>query len=178
MTSYELHQVGGMDIDQETLMRFLSYDPETGVFKRIAAMGKRHAKKVGLPCGTVNKATGYVEIAVGGANHYAHRLAWIFMCGAVPDGMRIDHANRTRSDNRWPNLRLATHADNLRNCKLRTDNTSGVKGVHFDRARGRWTASIGNTKLGRFDSLAAATAARQAAAERVFGAFANEITAG
>lgn len=164
-----------MDISQDVLRGLLSYDPTTGVFTRRASPSRRHAAKVGAPCGAVNKANGYVEIHVAGVNRLAHRLAWIYVHGAVPDGMRIDHANRDRADNRLTNLRLASHADNLRNCKLRQDNTSGVKGVSFDRSRGKWAAAVGRVKLGRFDTLEQATAARQAAARESFGPFANEI---
>lgn len=163
-----------MDIQQDRLRELVFYDPDTGVFTRASTPSRRHADKVGQPCGGVSASTGYVEMYVDGANRLAHRLAWIYVHGSIPEGMRIDHANRDRTDNRLANLRLATHADNLRNCKLRPDNTSGVKGVSFDRSRGKWTAAVGRVKLGRFDTLADATAARQAAAREAFGAFANE----
>lgn len=163
-----------MDISPEVLKSFLSYDPATGVFTRIRAADGRHAAKVGKPCGSINKVNGYVEIHVGGSKHYGHRLAWIYEKGPIPVGMRPDHENRIRSDNRIDNLRLATHAQNLRNCNLRIDNTSGVKGVHYDRMRGKWAAAVGKVKLGRFDTLLDAAAARISAARQAFGEFANE----
>lgn len=163
-----------MDPTQEQLRQFLHYDPDTGVFTRLRAYRKRHADKVGKPAGCLNKATGYVQFYVCGGLRYAHRMAWIYMHGPIPEGARIDHANQRRDDNRACNLRLATHADNLRNCKVRTDNTSGHKGVHFDSSRGKWAVGIGNRKLGRFDTLDDAIRARRAAAEAEFGAFAAE----
>jgi hypothetical protein len=169
-----MHPWREMDITQEQLKALLSYDPETGVFTRIAPASPRAAWRVGSRCGTRNKVTGYIEIHVYGANHYGHRLAWIYMHGAIPEGMRVDHQNQDRSDNRAENLRLATHADNLRNCKVRVDNTSGVKGVSFDPIRKKWTARVSRRYIGRFDTLEAAAGARRAAAEKAFGAFASE----
>lgn len=136
-----------MDITQNELKALVPYDKDTGAFTRIAALSKRSARHVGSICGSRNKVTGYVEMNVGGRKQYAHRLAWIYVYGYVPDGMRVDHVNRERSDNRISNLRLASHADNLRNCKVRIDNTSGVKGVSFDAARGKWAASVGKKKI-------------------------------
>lgn len=163
-----------MEVAQDVLRHFLSYDPETGVFTRLRSMDGRHAASVGKPCGTVNKAHGYVEIQVAGAKHYAHRLAWIYMRGPIPDGKRIDHENRCRSDNRFANLRLASHADNLRNSKTRIDNKSGVKGVSWDASRGKWAVTVGRVKMGRFATLEEAASVRQRAAREAFGSFANE----
>lgn len=163
-----------MDISQERLKELLSYDAEAGVFTRLEVLAPRHAEKVGKPCGTTNRATGYVEIHVDGRNHYAHRLAWIYARGPIPAGARIDHRNRDPGDNRIGNLRIATQADNLRNCKARRDNSTGVKGVTFDRSRGKYAVSVGKAKLGRFDTLLDAAAARISAANAAFGEFANE----
>lgn len=163
-----------MDITQDALKALVSYDPETGIFTRLAALSPRASRHVGKQSGSRNKVTGYIEIHVGGAKHYGHRLAWIYAHGAIPEGMRVDHENQDRSDNRLANLRLATHADNLRNCKIRVDNTSGVKGVSFDSSRGKWVAVVGRRHVGRFDTLEAAAGARRAAAEQAFGAFASE----
>lgn len=163
-----------MDISQETLKEFCSYDQVTGQFVRIKAMNWRHKSKVGKPCGTINIANGYVTFHVGRVPQYAHRLAWIYVHGSIPSGFYIDHVNGVRSDNRIENLRLAGHLDNLRNCKTRTDNTSGVKGVSYDRTRNRWMVTVGKRKLGRFATLEEAAAVRKVAAERAFGEFARE----
>lgn len=162
-----------MDSAREDVLKFVTYDPETGVFIRLAtANGKRRC--LGKPCGSVNKATGYVEISVEGRNQYGHRLAWICVHGSVPAGARIDHENRNRADNRIDNLRCATHAQNLRNCNVRVDNTSGVKGVSWDSHRGLWVAYVGKRRLGRFAAFDDAVSARKSAAVSTFEDFANE----
>jgi hypothetical protein len=163
-----------MDITQTELKEFCSYDPATGLFDRIKAMSPRQARRVGKPCGSVNSCTGYVTFHVGGSAQYAHRLAWIYMHGAIPDGYFVDHKDGDVANNRIANLRIALHADNLRNCKKRRDNTSGVKGVSFDRSRGQWMAYVGTRKLGRFETLFDAACARKSAALQAFGEFARD----
>lgn len=163
-----------MDIDRATILAHLHYDPETGVFTRIAAMSARQERRVGKPCGSLNKANGYVTMHVGGRPQYAHRLAWICQHGPIPAGMYVDHANGNRADNRLANLRLASHRENLRNCKVRKDNSSGIKGVSFDAARGQWAVKVARRHVGRFETLLDAAAARKSAALKTYGEFARE----
>lgn len=59
-----------------------------------------------------------------------------------PEGMVIDHINGNTLDNRRCNLRIATQTQNQRNEKLRKNNTSGFKGVHYSRLLKKWIASI------------------------------------
>lgn len=87
-----------------------------------------------------------------------------------PTGLCVDHINGDTLDNRRMNLRTCTHAANLRNGRLRTNNTSGVKGVYWDRARGLWNARIRvnyrTVHLGRFTTLEAAAHARRLAEQQ------------
>ena len=59
--------------------------------------------------------------------------------GAWPTA-EIDHKNRIKDDNRWANLRSATHAENQHNCGIPRNNTSGFPGVTLNK--GRWQARI------------------------------------
>jgi hypothetical protein len=80
--------------------------------------------------------------------------------------LQVDHINGNPLDNRRANLRMATPSQNSINQKDRADNTSGFKGVHYDRSRGKWMAFIGQKpfkNLGRFDTFEEAKAARLAA---------------
>lgn len=54
----------------------------------------------------------------------------------------IDHRNRNSTDNRVVNLRWCSSSENKLNTKIRSDNTSGIKGVLFDKARNKWKGSI------------------------------------
>lgn len=96
-----------------------------------------------------------------------HRL----IAGAKP-GQIVDHANGDRLDNRRANLRICTHAENMRNSRGKRD---GLKGV-TPRAR-KFLAGIcvaGRTiRLGSFATAAEAALAYDAAALRHFGEFAR-----
>lgn len=109
---------------------------------------------------------GYLQGRVNGRRYQAHRVIWLLAWGVWPDG-EIDHVNGIRSDNRLSNLREASHAENQRNQKMPSTNTSGVVGVCWHLATGKWRAQIrknGVTKhLGYFDEFEAAVARRKAA---------------
>ncbi len=90
----------------------------------------------------------------------------------------VDHKNRNRYDNRKSNLRCCTYAENNRNRGLCATNKSGVIGVHFDKKRNKWTASITlNGKkifIGRFENKEAAIQARLQKEHELFGEFAPQ----
>ena len=56
-------------------------------------------------------------------------------------GLQIDHINGDTLDNRLVNLRYVKQKENLRNQGLRSDNTSGFKGVSKWK-NGQWRAYI------------------------------------
>lgn len=117
--------------------------------------------RAGLPAGHARK-DGYVSISVDRLSYLAHRLAWFFVIKKWPR-REIDHINCIRDDNRIANLREATFGENQRNVPTQTNNTSGHKGVTWDKARGKWVAQITagrlHMNLGRFDHLEDAAAA-------------------
>lgn len=106
----------------------------------------------------------------------AHRVLWALHSGSWP-ALEIDHINRNPSDNRIENLRECSHAENTMNRSANRSGTSNFLGVHFDRRRGAWIASIcPNRKhihLGRFSSEVSAAMAYDVAAKIHYGKFAN-----
>jgi hypothetical protein len=55
-----------------------------------------------------------------------------------PRNMEIDHINGNGLDNRKCNLRICTHCSNMMNYKKPSHNTSGYKGVTWDKQRNMW----------------------------------------
>ena len=80
------------------------------------------------------------------------------------DGIMIDHINRDGLDNRRENLRVSNHVLNARNSKLQSNNTSGFKGVSWDKKKQMWVVQIcvrqKNTKIGWYDNKMEAVKAR------------------
>jgi len=95
----------------------------------------------------------------------------------APAGVLVDHRNGDRSDNTRENIRTCTHAENMRNSKVRKNNKLGIKGVYFDKHRNKFRAAIRlNTKrrsLGSYNTADEAKAAYDAAAQALHGAFAR-----
>jgi hypothetical protein len=148
-------------------MELLDYEPETGLFRwKVKRNGYGGGVKPGDAAGTDN-GQGYVQINVNQRIWRAHRLAWLFMTGALPPkGYEIDHINGKRSDNRWANLRQATRQQNNYNMGLSKRNVSGTKGVSWIARNRKWLARLkveGRiVHLGEFTSLSDAVAARKA----------------
>lgn len=98
-----------------------------------------------------------------------------FLLGASPEQL-VDHINGNGLDNRRVNIRLCSKADNQRNQRRNSKNTTGYKGVSFDKARGKYSASIGvngeQITLGRFPTAEEASLAYEEAARRYHGEFA------
>lgn len=102
--------------------------------------------------------------------------------GLAPDDPgTVDHAFHNTLDNRRfvdgkENLRLATQSEQLCNQRKRKDNTSGYKGVSWDKQQNKWHAYINihgvRYTLGFFKNKGAAYKARCEAAMRLHGKFA------
>lgn len=95
----------------------------------------------------------------------------------APPGLTVDHINGDGLDNRRANLRLATHAENCRNARRASTNTTGFKGVTYLQREQRWQAQLyfeGQLKyLGSFEHPELAHAVYCAAARFYFGEFAR-----
>jgi len=162
----------------DRMREYLLYPPVTGLW----VWNERPHKRQGTPAGSVatdEDGRQYIRICIDGMRFMAHRMAWFYMTGAWPEE-EVDHWNRNGLDNRWVNLRLAERSagDNQHNRKLNSNNKTGVKGVTIrpDTGKYRVTIGVGGSKirLGQFDSLADAKAAREAYARAAHGEFYRE----
>lgn len=152
-----------LNITQKELKESLSYDEETGLFKRVNSVGKF---KEGSVAGCLDNSTGYIRIRLCDKVFVAHRLAWLYVHGEMPVE-EIDHINHVRSDNRICNLRPVNSQGNSRNATISVKNTSGVTGVSWRKDRSKWVSYIvvnrKKLNLGCFSCLKEATKVRKEA---------------
>lgn len=137
-------------MDRLSLIRDFEYDPLSGLFTRRRRKGKWKAGEI---AGGLDKK-GYICISIDGVKHKAHRLAFLYMTGSIPD--MVDHDNLVRSDNRWSNLRYCNATQNAANRSVHSNNELGIKGVAWVEARNRFTGTVtrdGVTKSKDFKSL-------------------------
>lgn len=163
-------------MDRETLVSILSYDPEEDIWtwlprpNNTAWTNKLAGKKAGSVYGN-----GYLYLTIFKRDYLAHRLVWLWHYGEMPKGA-LDHIDRNRLNNKINNLRIATKSENARNSVYRS-NTSGIKGVYFDKSRNKWASIIRldykNHYVGRFNTLEEAADAAKEARARLHGDFAN-----
>ena len=106
----------------------------------------------------------------------AHRVVWAMVNGEWPDGM-LDHVDRTRSNNKIGNLRLATRCQNARNRGSAQGATSNYIGVSWNAFNKKWAATIRKngkqSHIGYFKSEKAAAEAYDNEAIKQFGEFSN-----
>ncbi|MCK9369482.1 AP2 domain-containing protein [Candidatus Dojkabacteria bacterium] len=95
----------------------------------------------------------------------------------APPKLEVDHIDHNRLNNIRINLRVSTRAENARNASLGSRNTSGFKGVCWDKERLAWATYIKtggrHIYLGRFKSKELAAEAYNQAAIKYFGEFAS-----
>ena len=125
----------GVLLTQKRLKELLYYFPEIGEFTWIkSGTGRKNSKCAG----SLNNH-GYYHIFVAGKLYKRANLAWLYTHGYLPENI-IDHKNKIRTDDRICNLRHVSRQCNNRNCSIRKDNISGVKGVCW--VKNKWLAYI------------------------------------
>ena len=171
------------DLTSKEVRAVLDYNPETGFFTwrdrpniRPSTNARQRGKRAGCNRRDTRRPTDYLCIRINNRLYQAHRLAWLHHYGKWPPG-EIDHANCNGLDNRVKNLRLATPTQNNANVKRQRNNTSGFKGVSWNRPCRKWQTHIRIDKrsvyLGLFEDAEEAHAAYRMAAIKHFGEFAR-----
>lgn len=116
---------------------------------------KANCTHVGSIAGGVHKSSGYCFVRFRGKLLAAHRIVFALHHGYFPK--EVDHIDLNRSNNKISNLRAATTSQNECNKGLQRNNSSGVKGVNWDKSSGMWKARVavnGLTKyVGRFHDI-------------------------
>jgi len=113
---------------------------------------------------------GYACTTIYGMSIRMADVVLIRMGIVKPENMELDHRDRDKLNNQRDNFRIVTRSQNCHNSGLKSNNTSGVKGVYYENQKQKWRAviSINGSRihLGLFDQFEDAVAAREAAERR------------
>ncbi len=140
---------------QDKIKATFDYNSSTGLLAR---------KTFGRPSsrGTVGWFShSYIMVCLDYVAYRAHRLIWVMHNGPIPNGFEVGHEDGNPQNNRIENLKLVTHAENMKNLRRFGNNTSGHPGI-VKHTNG-WQARIGNRYLGWFKDFNVALATRKAA---------------
>ena len=122
---------------------------------------------------------GYIRFTINRSTYLLHRVIWKLMTG--DDSAKfIDHIDTNKLNNKWDNLRESNAFENACNKNISSRNTSGYKGVFWNKnVNGdTWTALIAigggaRKNLGTFSTPEDAHQAYCEAAVAYHGEFAN-----
>ena len=148
------------------LRELVHYDPLTGILTR---------REDGAELGYQDK-TGYRNVRLLGHTLGVHRVIWAVTHGYWPH-IQIDHKDGDKINNRYHNLREATPSQQIQHQNLRSQNTSGVKGVSWHKDREKWRARVRHDgtehHFGYFDTIEEATNVVREKRVELHGRFAN-----
>jgi len=92
---------------------------------------------------------GYLRVGLYYRHYAVHRIIWKWMTGKEPF-RSIDHKDGNPFNNRWGNLRDASHQEQMWNSRFQKNNTSGYRGVWPYSSK--WRAAISGKHLGTFST--------------------------
>ena len=161
---------------QAQLKGMLNYLPSTGDFFWRKCPGFNKGFRDGTKAGS--KRDRYYVIQINGRAYQAGIIAWVWMTGEYPKN-KIDHRDRDTFNNRWLNLREATHSQNNANRIFRKRKQNLPRGVSQIKRPYKvskpYEAAIKVNKksiwLGLYKTPEEAHSAYLAAAKKHFGEF-------
>ena len=128
-----------MTLTQEAVKALFEYrDGDLHWKERTMSCGRPsvlNGQKVGCPNGS-----GYLTMVHNKRKYYLHQLVFLMHYGYIP--ANIDHIDGIGTNNKIENLRPASVFENMCNTKINTANTSGFKGVHFNKQKRKWQAKL------------------------------------
>lgn len=177
-------------LPKDAIKESLELDPSSKTWLRWKARPRHHFKNdhgmniwnsqnAGKEAGTklsTRPDLWYWQIAIHARFYRAHRIVYFLSTGVDPIGFHIDHIDNNGTNNNPSNLRLATNSQNLMNRGKTRKNTSGKKGVTWNKKRKKWQVKICakgiRASIGFFDDINQAAAAYEEAAKKRHGEFA------
>ena len=151
----------------------------------VSDQGNIQNNKTGRVLKQFHDGNGYkiVNISINGrtCTRSVHRLVAHSFIPNLENKPNVDHIDGNKSNNNVSNLRWCNQAENCRNTKLGIRNTSGIKGVYFNKKLIKWCAQITvnqvTTYIGTYLTINEAKLARRRKATQMFGAFINKCEA-
>ena len=89
----------------------------------------------------------------------------------------VDHIDNNKLNNSINNLRWCTPSENQQNRQRQKNNSSGIKGVHFDKHANKWRMELlvnGKIYKKYSNTIEEASEARRKKANELYGDFTNE----
>ncbi len=144
----------------------------------VSNLGNVRNDKKGKMLKQFNSSNGYKNVALERKPHTVHVLvAKAFI--ANPDNKPVvDHIDNNRFNNNIENLRWGTRSENNYNASIPKSNTSGVKGVKWEKLCNKWRVQINHKGiryyLGLFADKDEAIRVRKLKANELFGEFCHK----
>jgi hypothetical protein len=156
-------------ITQEYLKTIFEYK-DGELYWKIFYKNKKIGEKV--DCRINNN---YKIICFNGKNYRIHRIIFLLCFGYLPK--LIDHKDGNSLNNNLENLREANISQNTCNSKKPITNSSGIKGIYWNKAKKKWMVRLGLNKariyLGIYDDLNIAKQIMKEARNKYHGEFAR-----
>ena len=168
-------------LTQAQVKEMFEYREDGKLIRKSACMGNgNYVGRVVGNYGAKNLGTRscrYISTKIHGKHYSVHKLIYLWHTGEWPT--QIDHINRNTFDNRIENLRLADSTQNSMNRKLFSNNTSGAKGVSWNKVNAKWFVYVDVGKkrknIGYFKDLELAELVAEEARNKYHGVYANHF---
>lgn len=89
---------------------------------------------------TSKSGNGYLQVSIKKKMYPVHRIIFLMFNGYLPK--IVDHIDRNPLNNRIENLREATNVQSGYNRGLQSNNTSGTKGVVWNKKASKWQVQL------------------------------------
>lgn len=158
------------NLTKEFVCDLFDYDDGVLVWKINSGANKLAGKIAGW-----KHKNGYRCVKISRKEFKVHRIIFLMHYGYLPE--MVDHIDRNIENNRIENLRAATRSENGMNQKIRSDNSSGAKGVVWNDSCNKWavTCQIKNKRMyfGVYEDLELASLVAEEARNKHHGEFAR-----
>lgn len=121
------------------------YGEWSGLVRKV---GRQGGGKAGSVAGTPHPASSNPDrinwtVTVDGVSYYASRIIYYMTRGEDPGDIQVDHEDQNWLNNNAWNLRLDVDGSVQQvNTSKQRNNTSGVVGVTWNKAMGKWQAQV------------------------------------